>query len=88
MIWMRWTLPRLRVDQMMMTCLKYLLPLSCALLLGVSLWQVAMPPVVSVYVKYVIGTGCALFLIWVIVRLFTTRSMLPTGGVPTYWNPK
>ena len=43
MMWVRWTLPRLRIDQVMMTCLKYLLPISCVLLLGVSLWQVAMP---------------------------------------------
>src|SRR5208337_1147917 len=40
MMWVRWTLPRLRIDQVMMTCLKYLLPISCFLLLGVSLWQV------------------------------------------------
>src|SRR5262249_43055582 len=39
MMWVRWTLPRLRIDQVMMTCLKYLLPISCALLLGVSLWE-------------------------------------------------
>ena len=39
MMWVRWTLPRLRIDQVMMTCLKYLLPISCVLLLGVSLWQ-------------------------------------------------
>jgi NADH-quinone oxidoreductase subunit H len=39
MIWVRWTLPRLRIDQVMMTCLKYLLPISCALLLGVAVWQ-------------------------------------------------
>ncbi|MER3415747.1 MAG: NADH-quinone oxidoreductase subunit NuoH [Gemmataceae bacterium] len=38
MMWVRWTLPRLRIDQVMMTCLKYLLPLSCALLLGASVW--------------------------------------------------
>ena len=39
MMWVRWTLPRLRIDQVMMTCLKYLVPISCVLLLGVSLWS-------------------------------------------------
>ncbi len=34
MMWVRWTLPRLRIDQVMMTCLKYLLPISCVLLHG------------------------------------------------------
>jgi NADH-quinone oxidoreductase subunit H len=37
-IWVRWTLPRLRIDQVMTTCLKYLLPISCFLFLGVTLW--------------------------------------------------
>src|SRR5207248_3805847 len=41
-MWVRWSLPRLRIDQVMMTCLKYLLPISCFLLLGVSFWQVAL----------------------------------------------
>ncbi len=44
MMWVRWTLPRLRIDQVMMTCLKFLLPISCFLLLGVSVWQVAARP--------------------------------------------
>lgn len=41
-IWVRWTLPRLRIDQVMMTCLKYLLPISCFLFLGATLWPLMM----------------------------------------------
>ncbi|MCL5966927.1 MAG: NADH-quinone oxidoreductase subunit NuoH [Deltaproteobacteria bacterium] len=37
-MWIRWTLPRLRVDQLMRMCWKYLVPLTFANLLGVSLW--------------------------------------------------
>jgi len=39
----RWTLPRLRIDQVMMTCLKYILPMSCVLLVGVCLWRLVLP---------------------------------------------
>jgi len=38
MMWVRWTLPRLRIDQVMMTCLKYLIPISAFLLLGTCLY--------------------------------------------------
>ncbi len=37
-IWVRWTLPRLRIDQVMTTCLKYLVPISCFLFLGAICW--------------------------------------------------
>jgi NADH-quinone oxidoreductase subunit H len=40
-MWVRWTLPRLRIDQVMTTCLKYLLPISCFLFLGITLWPLA-----------------------------------------------
>lgn len=41
-MWVRWTLPRLRIDQVMTTCLKYLLPISCFLFLGVAIWPLAL----------------------------------------------
>ena len=42
-MWLRWTLPRPRIDQVLYACVKVLLPLSCALLLGAALWQLLVP---------------------------------------------
>lgn len=41
-VWLRWTLPRLRIDQVMTTCLKYLVPISCFLFLGAILWPLVL----------------------------------------------
>jgi NADH-quinone oxidoreductase subunit H len=43
MMWVRWTLPRLRIDQVMATCLKYCTPIAAAMFLGATLWQIQMP---------------------------------------------
>jgi NADH-quinone oxidoreductase subunit H len=43
MMWVRWTLPRLRIDQVITTCLKYCVPIAAVAFLGATLWQYAWP---------------------------------------------
>lgn len=42
-MWVRWTLPRPRIDQVLYACVKVLLPFSCLLLMGAALWQLLIP---------------------------------------------
>ena len=42
-MWVRWTFPRPRIDQVLYTCVKVLLPLACGLLLGAAVWQLVLP---------------------------------------------
>ena len=69
MMWMRWSLPRLRIDQVMMTCLQYFLPISCVLLVGVCLWQLLVPPTAVVIVNYVIAFGSLAIVLVTFLRL-------------------
>lgn len=43
MMALRWTLPRLRIDQILSMCWKYCFPLVALSLVGVSLWVLAFP---------------------------------------------
>jgi NADH-quinone oxidoreductase subunit H len=87
MMWVRWTLPRLRIDQVMMTCLKYLLPISCVLLVGVSLWQLVMPQPVLEYFKYPMAIVCVGGLVLMVFRAATTTTTPPMGGMIGAWGP-
>ncbi len=43
MMWVRWTLPRLRIDQVMTTCLKYCTPIAAVMFLGATVWTYLLP---------------------------------------------
>lgn len=43
MIWVRWTLPRLRIDQVMQACLKYCVPIAAVMFLGAVIWTLLLP---------------------------------------------
>jgi NADH-quinone oxidoreductase subunit H len=55
MIWLRWTLPRLRIDQVMTTCLKYCVPLASAMLAGAMVWTYLVPEGLAVHIFRILG---------------------------------
>jgi len=86
MIWVRWTLPRLRIDQVMMTCLRYLLPISCVLLLGVSVWQLLLTeaPILR-RCNWVLAAATVLAILLVCLRIFRSTGPTPTELMPGAW---
>lgn len=86
MMWVRWSLPRLRIDQVMTTCLQYFLPIACALLLGVCVWQLIAPPALTTATRYVLAFGSVGFVLLVGASLFRPPAAAgPAGHLPGAW---
>jgi len=85
MMWVRWTLPRLRIDQVMMTCLKYLIPISCVLVMGVSLWALVIPYFIQTYFNWVMLGLCVIGVILVLKQLSDWASAPPGTAMSGMW---
>lgn len=77
MMWIRWTLPRIRIDQVMKTCLKYLLPITCFLLLGAALWPLFVRTRLGGQIGGAVAAG--LLLIIVVIGIVTAPRSAAQG---------
>ncbi len=86
-MWLRWTVPRPRIDQVLYVCVKVLLPMACVLLLGAAVWQLLVPDRIGYVVQLLLtaaGVG-TFFLVcgWVGYAFVSGRNIKQRLTEPT-----
>ncbi len=55
-LWIRWTLPRIRIDQVLYSCVQVMFPIACIALVGHAVWMVLLDgTMVSTVIRWVLG---------------------------------
>lgn len=84
-IWVKWTLPRVRIDQMMNLCWKWFVPLSFGAFLLTAMWMVAgVPKLVETVISI------ATFVVWAGIMIHFIRRVqhnLRESRIPIHMNP-
>ncbi|MHC4066723.1 MAG: complex I subunit 1/NuoH family protein, partial [Planctomycetota bacterium] len=80
-LWLRWTLPRIRIDQVLYACVQVMLPVVMLLLLGHTLWELWVPAGglldgIATVVLALIGACVVLYATWLILKGWYRRRPL------------
>ena len=55
-LWIRWTLPRIRIDQVLYSCVQVMFPIACVALVGHAVWMVLLDGTVfSDIIRWILG---------------------------------